>query len=113
MECERRSLARYRPRRPSQSVLYRCVQEHLETWLVQCRDGHDDDRSMATVRQWVLAVPKRMRYFLLRDADLQGVALRLYLRTPMPALRSRPPSASACCRASSGATSCPATTHGR
>jgi len=24
-------------------VLYRCVQEHLETWLAQCRDGHHDD----------------------------------------------------------------------
>ena len=35
--------ARYRPRRPSQSVLYRCVQQHLETWLAQCREGHDDD----------------------------------------------------------------------
>jgi hypothetical protein len=34
--------ARSRPRRPSESVLYRCVQAHLETWLVQCRDGHDD-----------------------------------------------------------------------
>jgi hypothetical protein len=47
MEAERRTResapARYRPRRPNQSVLYRCVQEHLETWLAQCRDGHDDD----------------------------------------------------------------------
>jgi hypothetical protein len=34
---------RYRPRRPSRSVLYRCVQQHLETWLAQCREGHDDD----------------------------------------------------------------------
>ena len=33
---------RYRPRHPSRSVLYRCVQEHLETWLAQCRDGYDD-----------------------------------------------------------------------
>ena len=32
------------------------------------------------VRQWVLAVPKRLRYFLQRDADLQGAALRLFLR---------------------------------
>jgi hypothetical protein len=24
-------------------VLYRCVQQHLETWLAQCREGHDDD----------------------------------------------------------------------
>ena len=34
--------ARYRPRRPSQSVLYRCVQQHLETWLDHCHEGHDD-----------------------------------------------------------------------
>jgi len=39
-----RAPARYRPRRPSQSVRYRCVQQHFETWLAQCRDGHDDDR---------------------------------------------------------------------
>ena len=134
----------YRPRRPSRSVLYRCVQEHLESWLARCCDGHHDDgpvppyverefrryldcgilahgfararcgqcghdfliafsckgrgvcpscntrRTVATaahltdhvlpplpVRQWVLAVPKRLRYFLHRDADLQGAALRL------------------------------------
>ncbi len=28
------------------------------------------------VRQWVLSVPKRLRYFLQRDATLQGVVLR-------------------------------------
>jgi len=38
-ECAPR---RYTPRRPSQSVLYRCVQQHLENWLAQCRDGYDD-----------------------------------------------------------------------
>ena len=47
MGIERRATdsapARYRPRRPSRSVLYRCVQAHLETWLAQCRDCHDDD----------------------------------------------------------------------
>ena len=32
------------------------------------------------LRQWVLAVPKRRRYFLHRDADLQGAALRVFLR---------------------------------
>ena len=37
-----RAPGRYTPRRPSQSVLYRCVQEHLATWLAQCRDGHHD-----------------------------------------------------------------------
>jgi hypothetical protein len=37
-----RAPGRYQPRRPRQSVLYRCVREHLETWLAQCRDGHYD-----------------------------------------------------------------------
>ena len=139
-------------------ALYRCVQEHLETWLAQCRDGHDDPwsvppyverefrrylefgilargfagaycdgcghdflvafscqgrgvcpscnarRMVATaahltdhvlpdlpVRQRVLAVPKRLRYFLQRDADLQGAALRLFLRAVEQCLRAHSP----------------------
>jgi hypothetical protein len=139
-------------------VPYRCVQEHLETWLAQCRDGHDDEwsvpehverefrryldcgilahgfararcgqcghdfliafsckgrgvcpscnsrRMVATaahladhvlpplpVRQWVLAVPKRLRYFLQRDANLQGAALRLFLRAVEQCLRAHSP----------------------
>ena len=40
------------------------------------------------VRQWVLAVPKRLRYFLHRDADLQGAALRLFLRAVEQCLRA-------------------------
>lgn len=31
------------------------------------------------VRQWVLAVPKRLRYFLQRDTALQGAVLRIFL----------------------------------
>ena len=50
MGTERRTTdsasTRYRPRRPSESVFYRCVQEHLETWLAQCRDGRDDEWSV-------------------------------------------------------------------
>jgi hypothetical protein len=46
------------------------------------------------VRQWLPAVPKRMRCFLQRDADLQGAALRVFLgavavarvRAPGPAV---------------------------
>jgi hypothetical protein len=162
MGVERRAgdsaAARYRPRRPSESVLYRCVQEHFETWLAHCRDGHDDEwsvpeyverefrryldcgilahgfararcgqcgdhfliafsckgrgacpscnarRMVATaahltdhllpplpVRQWVLAVPKRLRYFLHRDADLQGAVLRLLLRVVEQCLRAHSP----------------------
>jgi hypothetical protein len=139
-------------------VLYRCVQEHLETWLAQCRDSHDDEWSVPEyverefrryldcgilargfararcgqcghdfliafsckgravcpscntrrmvapaahltdhvlpplpVRQWVLAMPKRLRYFLHRDTDLQGAALRLFLRAVDQHLRARSP----------------------
>ena len=43
------------------------------------------------VRQWVLPVPKRLRYFLERDADLQGAALRLLLRVVEQCLRAHSP----------------------
>jgi hypothetical protein len=38
-----RAPGRYQPRRPSQSALYRYVQEHLATWLAHSREGDDDD----------------------------------------------------------------------
>ena len=34
------------------------------------------------VRQWVLAVPKRLRYFLQPDAALQGTVLTAHLPEP-------------------------------
>jgi len=45
------------------------------------------------VRQWVLSVPKRLRYFLQRDAALQGAALRLFLRVVEQRLRAHSPGA--------------------
>ena len=49
--CRReRAPGRYTPRRPSQSVLYRCVQEHLATWLAQFRDDHDDAGPVPALR---------------------------------------------------------------
>lgn len=39
----------------------------------------DDVFPLLPVRQWVLAVPKRLRYFLQEDADLQGAVLRIFL----------------------------------
>jgi hypothetical protein len=36
-------------------------------------------------------VPKRLRYFLQRDADLQGAALRLFLRLVEQCLRAHSP----------------------
>ena len=47
------------------------------------------------VRQWVLAVPKRMRYFLQRDAALQGAVLRIFLRVVERCLREHSPGCSA------------------
>jgi len=35
-----------RARRVQHNVLYRTVQQHLETWLAQCREGHDDEWSV-------------------------------------------------------------------
>ena len=46
-----------------------------------------------SVRQWVLALPKRLRYFLQRDANLQGAALRLFLRAVDQCLRAHSPGA--------------------
>ena len=40
------------------------------------------------LRQWVLAVPKRLRYFLRHDPKLQGAALRLFLRAVEQCLRA-------------------------
>jgi hypothetical protein len=39
------------------------------------------------VRQWVLSVPKRLRYFLQRDVALQGAVLRIFLREVERCLR--------------------------
>ena len=40
------------------------------------------------VRQWVLSFPKRLRYFLSRDADLRGSVLRIFLNSVEKALQS-------------------------
>ena len=44
------------------------------------------------VRQWVLAVPKRLRYFLQTDAALQGAVLRIFLSEVERELRVQCPS---------------------
>jgi hypothetical protein len=50
------------------------------------------------VRQWVLAVPQRLRYFLERDAVLQGAALRLFLAAVEQCLRAHCPGSGRCAR---------------
>ena len=41
------------------------------------------------VRQWVLAVPKRLRYFLSRDPEALGAVLHIFLRVIEARLRQR------------------------
>ena len=146
----------YQRRRPEQTLWYRTVQSHFETWLelstgefnesppahvenafrrylecgilargfarAHCDEcGHDfliafsckgrgvcpscNTRRMVEtaahladhvfpklpVRQWVLSVPKRLRYFLQRDVALQGDVLRIFLREVERCLRERSP----------------------
>jgi hypothetical protein len=50
------------------------------------------------VRQWVLSVPKRLRYFLQTDAALQGAVLRIFLRAVERCLREHSPGCSASAR---------------
>ena len=45
------------------------------------------------VRQWVLALPKRHRYFVHRDAELAGRVLSVWLRALEHRLRTRSPGA--------------------
>ena len=42
------------------------------------------------VRQWVLSVPKRLRYFLQRDGDVQDAALRILMRVIKRSLGQKP-----------------------
>ncbi|MBU1655145.1 MAG: transposase zinc-binding domain-containing protein [Gammaproteobacteria bacterium] len=151
--------APYCPRRPAETLLYRTVQNHLETFLALCRDdwadetlpphaerefrrylecgilahgfararcnecGHDfllafsckgrgvcpscNTRRMAEtaahladhvlprvpVRQWVLSVPKRLRYHLQHDREALNSALRIFLDAVEQHLREHSPGA--------------------
>jgi len=150
----------YRPRRPAETVLYRVVQQHLETYLARAREGcldadpvpgfverelrrylacgilahgfararcseygHDvliafsckgrgvcpscNTRRMVQtaahrveqvfprqpVRQWVLSVPKRLRYFLHHDPAVLSAVLHIFLRVVEQRLRQSSPGA--------------------
>ncbi len=52
----------------------------------------------APVRQWVLALPKRLRYFVHRDAALAGRVLNVWLRAVESRLRACSPGAPATAR---------------
>jgi hypothetical protein len=50
------------------------------------------------VRQWVLSVPKRLRYYLQNDAAVQTLALHIFLSTVEQSLRRGAPAAGAASR---------------
>ena len=43
------------------------------------------------VRQWVLSVPKRLRYYLQRDKGALNAALRIFLRVVQQSLQTHCP----------------------
>jgi hypothetical protein len=45
------------------------------------------------VRQWVLSVPKRLRYFMQRDGAVLGMVLRIFLRVIEQTLQANSPGA--------------------
>jgi hypothetical protein len=45
------------------------------------------------VRQWVLSVPKRLRYFMQRDGPVLGMVLRIFLRDIAQTLQASSPGA--------------------
>jgi hypothetical protein len=149
--------ALYRPRDPANTVLYRVVQAHFETYLSLSSEGWDDNpvpayverefrrylecgilaygfsrarcpecghdflvafsckgrgvcpscnarRMVETaahlvdhvfpplpVRQWVLSLPKRLRYFLRQDRRVVTAVLNIFLRVVEQALREHAP----------------------
>jgi Putative transposase len=60
---------------------------------VACREAESQARKAV-----VLAVPKRLRYFLQRDAAVQGAVLRIFLRAVEHCLREHSPGCSAAAR---------------
>jgi hypothetical protein len=45
------------------------------------------------VRQWVLSVPKRLRYFMQRDGPVLNMVLRIFLRVIAQSLQDHNPGA--------------------
>ena len=45
------------------------------------------------VRQWVLSVPKRLRYFMQRDGAVLSMVLRIFLRVIAQTLQTHSPGA--------------------
>jgi hypothetical protein len=74
----------YNPRHPERTLFYQTIAEHFETW-------HELASAGQPVRQWVLSVPKRLRYFMQRDGAVLNMVLRIFLRVIAQSLQSNSP----------------------
>ena len=108
------------PRHPERTLLYRTVAEHFETWLELASAGQFDGQgdhhtppaqvekafrkylecgifahgfARLPVRQWVLSVPKRIRYYVQKDKGALNAALRIFLRVVQQSLVAACPGA--------------------
>ena len=55
------------------------------------------------MRQWVLSVPKRLRYFMQRDGAVLSMVLRIFLRVIEQSLQSLSPGAAHVAKANEAA----------
>lgn len=110
----------YNPRHPERTLLYRTAAEHFETSLELASAGQFDGQgdhhtppahvekafrkylecgifahgfARLPVRQWMLSVPKRIRYYLQRDKGALNAALRIFLRVVQQSLVAACPGA--------------------
>ena len=104
----------YNPRHPERTLLYQTIAEHFETWHELASAGQFDGRGVCPscntrrmvetaahltdhvfprlpVRQWVLSVPKRLRYFMQRDGAVLNMVLRIFLRVIAQSLQAHSP----------------------
>ncbi len=95
----------YQPRRPQGTILYKLIQENLETFLARAREACIDDDPIPAyvesaahlvdhviprvpIRQWVLTVPKRVRPQTARTANYAAISSNTPICTP-PSRRER------------------------
>ena len=109
-------------RHPERTPLYQTIAEHFETWFELASAGQFDGQGdhhtpkpyvrqafrkyletaahltdhvlpRLPVRQWVLSVPKRLRYFMQRNGAVLNMVLRIFLRVISQSLQSHCPGA--------------------
>ena len=78
---------------PERTVLHRVVREHLETYLANAAHLVDAVLPRVQFRQWVLSVPKRVRWHLRAQARSRQRPAAVFLRAVETTIRQRSPGA--------------------